>query len=82
MSVAAASTVAFSHPFRLPGMDRPQAAGTFDVLAEKHELDVWWPAYRTTMTIMLPQGAAMEAWPVSRADLDAALAADAAAEPA
>ena len=82
MNGPAASTVTFSHPFVLPGMDRPHAAGTFDVLAERHEIDVWWPAYRVTMTIMLPQGAAMEAWPVNRVDLDAALTADTLAKPA
>jgi hypothetical protein len=76
MSGPVASTVTFSRPFLLPGMDKPHAAGTFDVLTEQHELDVWWPAYKLTMTIMLPYGAAMEAWPVNRADLDGALAAD------
>lgn len=78
MSGPAASTVTFSRPFVLPGMDKPHQAGTFDVLTERHELDVWWPAYRLTMTIMLPYGATMEAWPVTRADLDGALAADSA----
>lgn len=72
----AASSVSFAHPFLLPGMDAAHPPGTFDVLLEQQELDVWWPAYRVTMRIMLPHGVAMEAWPVNRADLDAALAAD------
>jgi len=77
MSGQAVSTVTFLHPFLLPGMEGPHQAGTFSLTTELSELDVWWPAYRSAMTIMLPVSAAIEAYPVTRSDLDAALAADA-----
>jgi len=76
MNEPVVSTVTFLHSFCLPGMETPHEAGTFEVVGEREELDVWWPAYRVTMTIKLPVGAAIEAYPVTRADLDAALSAD------
>ncbi len=69
--------VTFAHPFRLPGMDADHVAGTFTVNVEEEQLDVVWDARRTTTTILLPAGAAIEAWPVSADDLNAALKADA-----
>jgi hypothetical protein len=75
------STVTFVHPFLLPGMDKPHAEGAFELASEQEELDVWWPAYRVTMTIGLPVGAAIETYPVTRDDLDAALRTDTTAIP-
>jgi hypothetical protein len=77
MNSPVTSTVTFVHPFLLPGMDRSHQPGTFELVTEQHELDVVWVAHRTTITILLPSGAAIEAYPVTRGDLDAALSADA-----
>jgi hypothetical protein len=77
MNSPLANTVTFAHAFLLPGMDRRHEPGTFRLGTEQHELDVVWPAHRTAITIFLPSGAAIEAYPVTRDDLDAALAADA-----
>ena len=71
--------VVFVRPFRLPGMDQDHAAGTFRVTVERSELDVPWPAYRSSLTILLPAGNAVESWPITQADLDAALLRDKAA---
>lgn len=68
--------VTFTRPFRLPDMDRPHPAGTFDLVIEREALDLSWPAYRLGITIMLTGNGTTEAWRVSRDDLDAALAAD------
>ncbi len=68
--------VVFTRPFILPGMDRPHAPGTFDVVVEREALDVPFPAFRLTTTILLSAGNAVEAWPVLQADLAAALAVD------
>jgi len=70
------SSVVFTRPFSLPGMDGLHAPGTFDVVVEREALDVPWPAFRLTTTIMLSAGNAIEAWTVLQADLDAALLAD------
>jgi hypothetical protein len=77
MDAPGASTVTFAHPFMLPSMDRLHEPGTFRLVTEQHELDVVWSAHRTTIAILLPSGAAIEAYPVTRDDLDAALRADA-----
>lgn len=82
MDAPGASTVTFAHPFMLPGMDRLHDPGTFKLVTEQHELDVVWPAHRTTITVLLPCGGALEAYPVTRDDLDAALRADAKGRPA
>ena len=71
--------VTFASPFRLPGMELAHAPGTFDLAISQDELDVWWPAYRMTMTLMLPAGAGIEAWTLTPTELEAALAADRAA---
>ena len=76
MSELAADKVTFSRPFRLPGMDTPHAPGTFALAIDRRELDVWWPAYRVTMTLMLPAGASLEAWSLTPTELETALAAD------
>ncbi len=70
--------VTFRHPFLLPGLDRPHRPGSFDVLVEREALDVSWPAYRLTLTIMLTNDdGSREAIEVTRDDLDAALLRDA-----
>ena len=76
MSDTTSSNVVFTRPFSLPGMDALHAPGTFDVVVEREPLDVPWPAFRLTTTIMLSAGNAIEAWTVLQADLDAALLAD------
>lgn len=67
--------VTFRHPFILPGLD-PHPPGTFDVVTEREALDVSWPAYRLTVTILLSDGGRVEAIGVTRGDLDAALRRD------
>ncbi|KKB10446.1 hypothetical protein VE25_18025 [Devosia geojensis] len=79
MSILSTSRVTFARPFQLPGMDRAHAPGTFEVVIEQEALDVSWPAYRLTTTIMLTSGSRVEAWPISEAQLNAALADDEAA---
>ena len=76
MTDPAADKITFAHPFRLPGMDKAHAPGTFDLAISRDELDVWWPAYRMTMTLLLPAGAGIEAWTLTPTELAAALAAD------
>ena len=70
-------TVTFNHPFTLPGMDHSHAAGTFELREESEALDVPWPAYHVTTTLMLPTSGGVEAWPITGADLEQLLAADA-----
>ena len=76
MSDTTALSVVFTRPFTLPGMDGVHPPGRFDVVVEREPLDVPFPAFRLTTTIMLSAGNAIEAWPVLQADLDAALLAD------
>jgi hypothetical protein len=69
--------VTFSHAFLLPGFDRPHRPGSFDVLVEREALDVSWPAYRLTLTIVLTNDdGSLEAIDVTRDDLEAALLRD------
>lgn len=68
--------VTFRHPFILPGLDDPHPPGTFDVATEREALDVTWPAYRVTVTILLTDGGRVEAIGVTRNELDAALRRD------
>ncbi len=68
--------VIFRHPFLLPGFDRPHRPGSFEVLVKREALDVSWPAYRVTLTIMVTNGGSLEAIDVTRDDLDAALRRD------
>ncbi|WIJ25167.1 hypothetical protein [Devosia sp. RR2S18] len=69
-------TVTFRHSFRLPGMEKAHAPGSFQVNAEEEQFDLMWDAYRTSMSIMLPYPGRVEALPVTQADLDAAIARD------
>jgi hypothetical protein len=70
------ASVTFTRPFQLEGMDAPHPAGTFELRTTRDDLDVMWPAYRTTTRIMLPNGPALEAHEVTAAELEAALARD------
>ena len=76
MSEATDEVVTFTKPFRLPGMDEDHQPGTFRLTVERSELDVPWSAYRSSITILLPRGNAIESWAITRADLDAALLRD------
>lgn len=66
-------SVTFLFPFKLPGMQEPHAAGTFDILAEEEQLDVMWDARRTTLSILLRYPGRMEAVPVTAGDLEEAI---------
>jgi hypothetical protein len=57
-------------------MEHPHPAGTFAVTTEKETLDVVWPAYHVTTTMMIPTPGGYESWPISAADLDRLLADD------
>lgn len=76
MSTTTTRKVTFKHPFQVPGMDVRQLPGTFDVAVETVELDVPWAAHRTSLTLLLPAGAHIEAWPISGEELDRLLAHD------
>ena len=68
--------ITFRHPFMLPGLERPHPPGTFDLITDREALDVSWPAFRLTLTLMLPERGGVEAVPVTRDALDAALKRD------
>ncbi len=68
--------IMFRHPFRLPGMETPHPPGTFELRIEEEDLDVMWPASRTSMSIILTYPGRSEAWAVTADDLDRALAND------
>lgn len=74
--MADTTTVTFDHPFTLPGMEHVHPAGTFEMKQERETLDVVWPAYRVTTTLLLPTTGGYEAWPISASDLDRLLAND------
>jgi hypothetical protein len=68
--------VTFRHPFTLPGMAEPHAAGTFEVLIDAEALDVSFAAHVSRLRLMLTYRGRTEALPISAADLEAALLAD------
>ena len=68
--------LSFRHPFQLPGMPEPHAAGSFELLIEEIPLDVSWEAHRVSCRLIVVDGATTSAFPVSIADVEAALAAD------
>lgn len=75
-------TVTFGSAFTLPGLERAYPAGSYVVHADDEQLDVSFPASRrVATTILLKEGPMTRAWLVKPADLDAALAADAAPSP-
>ncbi|WP_417310813.1 hypothetical protein [Devosia sp.] len=69
--------VTFHHPFLLEGLETPHKPGRFEVRTDREALDLSWPAFRLTVTIMLTGGGRTEALEVKRDALDAALARDA-----
>ncbi|MDF2983552.1 MAG: hypothetical protein K0Q69_3324 [Devosia sp.] len=68
--------ITFRHPFMLPSLERPHPPGTFDLITEREALDVSWPAFRLTLTLMLTEAGGVEAVPVTRDELEAALRRD------
>lgn len=78
---ASIERVTFRHAFMLPGFDRPHPPGSFDVRIDREALDVSWPAYRLALTILLIDGAQLQAVEVKREDLDEALERDIAGPP-
>lgn len=68
--------ITFNHPFRLGEMTSSHEPGTFDLVVERFPLDVSWEAHRLSYTLMLISGGTVSAWPVTAAELDAALKAD------
>lgn len=66
----------FRHPFFLPGFDQPHRPGTFEVRTDRERLHVSWAAFRLTVTILLTDGAELQAFEVKREDLDEALLRD------
>lgn len=73
---SATEQVTFRHAFILPGFDRPHRPGSFEIRTDRERLDVSWPAYRLTTTILLTDGAELQAFEVKREDLDEALRRD------
>lgn len=73
---SATERVTFRHHFILPGLDRPHRPGSFEVRTDRERLDVSWAAFRLTLTILLTDGAALQAFEVKREDLDEALRRD------
>jgi hypothetical protein len=76
LSDSSIEQVTFSHPFILPGLDRPHLAGTFEVRTDREALDLSWPAFRLTVTILLTDLGRTIALEVKRSDLDGALERD------
>lgn len=76
------TTVTFTHPFTLTGLDRPQPAGVYRLEADEEEvLGLSFVAFRRTATLLhLPAlttlGQAAEVVPIDPAELANALAAD------
>jgi hypothetical protein len=75
-SMPAAATVTFNSAFMLPGLDRPHAAGTFELRERRDALDVSFDAAIVTRTIILTGGGLTEALDVKADDLAAALKLD------
>lgn len=76
---AAPETVTFRSPFTLPGYDGPHREGTFELRERRERLDVSFPAYLIGLSVILVDGGTTQSVDVTRADLDAALARDVAA---
>lgn len=69
-------SVTFRAPFMLPGLDQPHRPGTFAVRETRQPLDVSWPAFVSSLTLILVDGGTTQALDVAREDLDAALMRD------
>ena len=72
-------TVTFRRPFLLPGLDRPHRPGTFAVRETRTPLDVSWPAFVISLSLILIDGAFTQVLDITRTDLDEALVKDVAA---
>ena len=76
-------TIAFRRPFRLRSLAEVLPAGTYTLHVEEEMIEcLSFPAWRRTSTTItptdLPRGQLLQCWSVLPAELDAALAADAA----
>lgn len=70
-------TVVFTRPFRLPGWEEAQAAGSYVVLTDEEQLDARFPAFRRIATwIELRRGPELRMVKITPEDLEHALAAD------
>ena len=73
------SQITFRRPFRLSGVDGLQPAGSYALTVEEEKLDTLsvdaWR--RTSVTLYVPQGGAIDHAAISMKDLQAALARDA-----
>ena len=78
---SARTTVTFTRPFRLAGVDGEQPAGSYDVDTDEELMaDLSFLAWRRVATsISLRRDGATQVFPVDPADLAASLARDAAA---
>lgn len=71
--------VRFEHPFTLPGHPEILPAGHYEVFVEEERLEgLSFDAYRRTSTHILIalKAGVEEMWPISEADLEAALLRD------
>jgi hypothetical protein len=76
------SQITFRRPFRLSGVDGLQPAGSYTLTVEEERLDtLTFDAWRrTSTTLYVPQGGAIDHAAISMEDLQAALARDASPE--
>lgn len=78
-------TVHFRHPFRLRGIDRPLAAGAYEVVTDEEMIEgLSFPCFRRVATMIMvpgaaPQRSAMEMISISSIDLSDAQRIDASA---
>lgn len=70
-------TVTFRHPFLLPGLDVPHPPGTFMLRQTRTALDVSWPAFVISLSLILVDGGITRALDISRQELEDALVLDA-----
>jgi hypothetical protein len=77
------SQITFRRPFRLNGVDGLQPAGSYTLTVEEERLDTLsFDAWRrTSATLYVPQGGAIDHAAISMEELQAALARDASPEP-
>jgi len=77
------SQITFRRPFRLSGVDGLQPAGSYTLTVEEERLDTLsvdaWR--RTSATLYVPQGGAIDHAAINMEELQAALARDASPEP-
>jgi hypothetical protein len=68
--------VTFHLPFMLPGLAEPHPPGTFLLQERREALDVSWPAFVVSLSVLLVDGGTTQSLDVSRHDLEAAMARD------